>query len=467
MMKSQKFIFLSLIWACLTGFPVMGQSVVRPNSSEGVERDARVTPTVVAVNKVMPAVVNINTESVVLLKNDYDVLLKEYFGWYIESTPRLGKAQSLGSGIIIDPEGYLLTNYHVIERATRIRVTLAVSGESFDAKFIAGMPETDLALLKIVHDQPALSFPSANFENVDDLLLGEEVMTLGNPFGLGGSVSRGILSSKNRRQIPVSEQLEIDDWLQTDAAINMGNSGGPLINIHGNIIGINVATFKDGDNIGFAIPTRRVLETIGHVFLPEKVANSWVGIQFDPVSQKPIVLGVESNSPAASAGFREGDQILSVNGTPIRGLFDIQKILVNTTTDSRKLIRVSRTDGSSMQLSLSPIPLSDYFNPAYFFSRTGIQLEPSNLTFQQNNVRGSVFKVQKVSAGSPGDISRIHEGDLILTFNGNSFDSFASLGWWLSYYPRGTKIKCEVIYPYTSNLTFSGIRPQEKSIQLN
>src|SRR5438093_2581489 len=169
----------------------------------------------------------------------------------------------------------VLTNYHVVARARRIWIKLA-DGREFEAEPIVGTSFTDLALLRIIA-KPGQKFTSVKFAADDDLLLGETVLALGNPFGLGGTVTKGILSSKSRRPPTDVEPLDVQDWLQTDAAINPGNSGGPLINLRGELIGINVAVGQ-GQGIGFAIPVRRVSEALSEIYRPEIMHGNWLGI---------------------------------------------------------------------------------------------------------------------------------------------------------------------------------------------
>jgi S1-C subfamily serine protease len=458
LMKKILPIWLFLAMAGLIPGGLQGQVIGgNADASAGAGADPRITPTVRAVNTAMPAVVNISTEMVVMRKDRLDELYLDFYG-RIWGVPTVEKTHNLGSGVIIDPEGYLVTNYHVIERASRIRATMAISGEVFDARLIASMPETDLTLLKIDPPGPGYEFPFIEFENVDDLILGEEVMTLGNPFGLGGSVSRGILSSKNRRQIPTSDQLEVDDWLQTDAAINLGNSGGPLINIYGRLIGINVATISGGENIGFAIPIRRVMETIAYVFNPEKVSSTWVGLQLDPVSTIPFVLGVEDQSPAARAGFREGDQITHVNDLPIDSLFEIQKRLTFARPNTRLMVSVIRQNGSREVLSLEPIRLGDHFNADYILERTGLELREQEYVNYQSPRRLTGYQVLSVDKGSPAESSRIQPGDILVQINENSFESFAAMGWWMSYYPSGTELTLRANRPFINRFGLQDYR---------
>src|SRR5687767_13192123 len=219
----------SLLLACMAlrlsiPLPQSHAATVSTPLASDVRRDATVT----AVEAVMPAVVNIATETVVEINDPLENLYREFFGpYYRRRAPNT--QHSLGSGVIIDEEGFVLTNYHVVARASRIWVKLA-DGREFEAERVAGTSFTDVALLRLKADETK-KFTAVNFAADDDLLLGETVLALGNPFGLGASVSRGILSSTSRRLPQENEPLDVLDWLQTDAAINPGNSGGPLVNL--------------------------------------------------------------------------------------------------------------------------------------------------------------------------------------------------------------------------------------------
>jgi len=197
----------------------------------GAERaeDVRRDPTVEAVEKVLPSVVNVGTKTIIRVQDPFEQMLRDFFDPY-----KRGREQaqySLGSGVVVDEDGYILTNDHVVRRADKIEVTLGTN--TFEARVVAQNSGIDLALLKVINAPAGQRFKAVRFAKDDDLYLGETVIALGNPFGLGGSVSRGILSSKNRRLQAESGELDVEDWLQTDAAINPGNSGGPLVDLRG------------------------------------------------------------------------------------------------------------------------------------------------------------------------------------------------------------------------------------------
>src|SRR5688500_17693623 len=250
----------SFIFGCLCAAaaptPIMGvATVAAPVPGAMPAPDVRRDAVVEAVERVMPSVVNIGMITLVERRDSFADLMRDFYEpYYRRRWPQ--EIYSLGSGVIIDEDGYVLTNVHVVDQATRIRVRL-MDGREFDAERVAGVGRSDVALLKLVTNAQE-KFRAIQFARDDDLLLGETVLALGNPFGLGGSVSRGILSSKSRRPVTENEPLDIMDWLQTDAAINPGNSGGPLVNLRGELIGINVAIYREGQGIGFAVPVKRI-----------------------------------------------------------------------------------------------------------------------------------------------------------------------------------------------------------------
>lgn len=279
----------------------------------GANSELRRDAVVRAVEKVMPCVVNISTETMVQRNDLLSDPFSRFFGY--RTRPRTYKTYSVGSGVVINEAGYVLTNFHVVERASRIRVTFA-DGREYDAERLSyASGWTDIALLRVVAEEGE-TFPAIEMAENDDLLLGETVLALGNPFGLGGSVSRGILSSKTRRSPNEDEPLGVEDWLQTDAAINPGNSGGPLVNLDGRMIGVNVAVYRaqQAEGIGFAIPVQRVRDAVGQIFSPETTHSLWFGARVSAGSSPLEVAEVYPNSPAGRAGLRAGDRILRVNG---------------------------------------------------------------------------------------------------------------------------------------------------------
>src|SRR5437868_1584118 len=294
-------------------------------SSSVDEKDVRRDATVEAVQRVMPSVVNVATETIVQTRDPLDNLFREFFDPYYRR--RQPNTQfSLGSGVIIDEEGFVLTNFHVVGRASRVWIKLS-DGREYEADKLVGTSFTDVALVKI-RAKKGEKFTAVKFAADDDLLLGETVLALGNPFGLGGSVTRGILSSKSRRPPTEGEPLDVMDWLQTDAAINPGNSGGPLINLKGELIGINVAVYREGQGIGFAIPVKRVSAALAEIYSPEVLESLWFGARVRPGPAPMQIISVQSESPAAKAGLGTNDTILKINGKTPTGFIDFNSELL-------------------------------------------------------------------------------------------------------------------------------------------
>lgn len=311
-------------------------------------------PTVQAVQKVLPAVVNINTERIVrrAVQDPYDLFFREFFGGPARPQRELRqKVQSLGSGFLIDPAGYIVTNEHVVERAAdlKIQVTMA-DGKTYSARYISGDPEVDLALIKIESDKP---LPFISLDALSENLLGQTVLAIGNPLGYGIAVSRGILSA-NHRSITIGE-VEYKNLVQTDAAINPGNSGGPLIDLSGNLVGVNsmkMAYSPQGvptQGLGFAIPGRTVSDKVAYFIRiakgeepsgPERsAARRLFGFDAQDLTEElteafgyapesgVLITDVEAGSPAGVAGFRRGLVIYKVGRYAINSVAELQDYL--------------------------------------------------------------------------------------------------------------------------------------------
>lgn len=333
--------------------------------------NVRRDPTVAAVEKVIPCVVNVGTETLVQSRTPIDEMFREFFDPYYRER-EADSAYSVGSGVIIDEEGHILTNHHVVSRAHRITVKLA-DGREYEAKSLTSTAFTDVALLKIVA-KPGEKFSAVKFAGDDDLLLGETVIALGNPFGLGGSVSKGILSSKTRRPPNRDEPLDIPDWLQIDAAINPGNSGGPLVNLNGELIGINVAVSRQGQGIGFAIPIKRITATLAEMYTPETLGGFWFGARMRPQQKPPRVVEVEVGSPAALAGLKAGDALVALDGKMGKSLFGIVDELVRL-GDKREIQLTLQRGSDRINTRLLLVKEQSYFNAELVRKKLGLQVE--------------------------------------------------------------------------------------------
>ena len=377
------------------------------------EGDRR-TPVVEAVAKVMPSVVNIRTETVVEVRDPFEEIFRDFWN----RQPRKDVRRSLGSGVVIHEDGYIITNDHVVRRATKIRVKFA-NGKEFGADRVAYDQRSDLALLRILLPKGSKTkFQPVTFARDDDLLLGETVIALGNPFGLGGSVSQGILSSKDRQEPREGESLDMANWLQTDAAINPGNSGGPLINLDGQLIGINVAIFREGQGIGFAIPITRVNETLGRFFTPEHLRGLWFGARIRRDGDRMRVARVEADSPAARAGLRTGDTVLEVNGTVVTDFVDWAEQVAGRGLEKVQF-KVFR--GGRIFSVICTLQAEDkVFNPALIQKRLGLTVR--TLTQQLAGQLGMSFYggylITKVEADGPAAQAGLEAGGVIQQVDG-------------------------------------------------
>ncbi|MBM3844942.1 MAG: PDZ domain-containing protein [Verrucomicrobia bacterium] len=418
-----------------------------PSSSAGPsENDIRRDATVRAVESVMPAVVNISTETVVTSRGSIDELFREFFDpYYREREAESG--YSVGSGVIIDEDGHILTNHHVVSRAHRITVKL-MDGTEFEAKPLTGAAFTDIALLRIVTPGKR-SFSHVKFAADDDLLLGESVIALGNPFGLGGSVSRGILSSKARRPPNKDEPLDIPDWLQIDAAINPGNSGGPLINLKGELIGINVAVSRQGQGIGFAIPIKRISSTLSDMISPEVFGGFWFGARLRPQQTPPRILDVEEGSPAALAGLKAGDMVVNVDSQPVRTTFELVDVL--------RKAGEKRTIAIGFQLGLEPgsarlrlVREQPYFNADLVRSRLGIQVEQLSAAAAARiglDLEGGLL-IQGIDPGSAAAETDLKRGMFISAIDGQPTLKVGRAAKLLHAKERGKAVQMQLTIPY-------------------
>ena len=422
------------------------------------EPDLRRDATVEAVRRVMPCVVNVGTENVVESRDSFEDIFRQFFYPYHQ---RQRNQFSLGSGVIIDEDGYILTNLHVVQRARRIQIKLAeeVGGGEYEVEPIIGTTKTDVALLKIIPKTPGEKFNAVRFAKDDDLLVGETVLALGNPFGLGGSVSRGILSSKRRAAPKDNEPLDVPNWLQTDASINPGNSGGPLVNLNGDLIGLNVAVSAQGQGIGFAIPIKQVSEALAEIFTPETDAR-WFGARISPASSPLTITEVKSGSPADKAGLRTGDQILKVNGNAPKGFIELNQWLRdNSRTDF--MFTVQR--GAQQQTAkVSLVPLEQMIR-----QKIGLDTQElrGNLAQSFGLSPSTGLLVAGVEKGSPADQARITTGAVVTEINGKRVPDFLNAMELFSNLKKGDAVRLVVLVPQRQGNYLIGYREGAVSIK--
>jgi serine protease Do len=339
--------------------------------------------------------------------------------------PRKFKRRSLGSGFIINPKGYILTNNHVVKSATKIKVKLH-DGSTYKAKLVGADPKTDIALIKI--DPKDKPLASAKLGNSDKVQIGEWVLAVGNPFGLSYTVTAGIISAKGR----VIGEGPYDNFLQTDASINPGNSGGPLINMEGKVIGINTAIVAQGQGIGFAIPINMAKEILPQLRTRGKVIRGWLGVYVQALTPElsksfglkktegPVVTQVMGDSPAEKAGVKEGDIIVEFNGKKIKDTRELPHLVAMVPPGKVvpvKILRNGKEKTIKVKIGTMPEEKVSLGGSPSMKAKLGLKVAPlPPEVAQQTGIRGGVYVVE-VKPGSPAEESGIHHGDIILRVN--------------------------------------------------
>lgn len=385
---------------------------VSSQPAEASDPFLRRTATVVVVENVGPAVVNITTQQTVQRQRSRR---PSFFRDFFE--PRLPRtAQSLGSGVVIDAEGHVLTNAHVVGQADVIRVTLA-DGREFDAELVGADANNDLAVLRLLE---AKDVPWVGPGSSEDLMVGEPVIAIGNPFGLSNSVTTGVVSALNR-------SIRNDDrvfhgFLQTDASINPGNSGGPLLNADGELVGVNTAIYQNAEGIGFAIPIDVAKRIVHELITKGAVAPVWLGLELQDLSpqlkqtlglserlQGALISRVREASPARTGGLKRGDVVLEVENSSIRSARSFYEILERSTTGQEIELRVRRDEEDlTLVAQTAEIPTQE-------IDRLGQRLLAMQLVLKQPESR---YQVSQLSEGSGGAKRGIQNGDWILAING-------------------------------------------------
>jgi len=319
-----------------------------------------------AVKTAIPSVVNINTAIKIRYSpNPFfeDPFFRKFFGDQFDYRQEK-QTSSLGSGVIISNDGYVITNFHVIEAAEEIEITTH-NGNKFDASLIGADPETDLAVLKIDN----LVLPNITLGNISNLNVGDSVLAIGNPFGVGQTVTMGIVSGLGRNQLGIST---FENFIQTDAAINPGNSGGALVDVNGDLVGINSAIYsKSGGSmgIGFAIPIDLVKKITEQIIIKGYVTRGWIGVEVQELTDDlkesfnlssnsgALIASVVKNSPADKGGLKSGDIIVNINNKKISN----GKALLNIVSESQpsqsidiEIIRGNRKIKLSLKVSERP-----------------------------------------------------------------------------------------------------------------
>jgi serine protease Do len=375
----------------------------------GPEFDRR-TPIVLAVERVGPAVVNIRAQAQVRRPHMFSGL----FMVPTEEDPVTGRMyqdSSLGSGVVVHPEGFVVTNEHVVHGADRVLIKFQ-SGREVPARTVNANADNDIAVLRIEAPGP---FPSATLGSSSSLLVGETVIALGNPFGLSSSATTGILSAVGR-PVAFRGRTVFEDFLQTSALINPGNSGGPLLDINGRVIGINTAIDSRGQGIGFAIPVNRVKEVMTELVDPELTRYETIGVHVDALDARVVVKSVDEGGPAARAGVRPGDVVLAVNDRPVQSPFDFNIRLLEVPSDQDLELRLERgRERLAARARLQPVPVEALVRGRA--TLLGMECgNPSEALAQRLRIRTDVQGpvVLRVDPGSAAASLGVRPGDVIL-----------------------------------------------------
>ncbi|MGC9771244.1 Do/DeqQ family serine protease [Fervidobacterium changbaicum] len=346
------------------------------------------SPIVNVVKVAAPAVVKIDV--VVQTEVYIDPFIREFYRQFFGDIPRqFEESNSVGSGFIISKEGYIVTNYHVVKGAKKITVTM-LNGDIYDAQYIGGDEELDIAVIKI---KPTKDLPVLEMGDSDKLQIGEWAIAIGNPLGFQHTVTVGVISATGRKIPKPDGSGYYTNLIQTDAAINPGNSGGPLLNIYGQVIGINTAIINPTQamNIGFAIPINVAKRFINQIIATGKVEKAYLGVYVQTVTEElakslglkvtkgVYVSQVEKDSPAAKAGIKEGDVIVKFNGQVVESAEELTSLVRNYTPGTKVKVTLNRT-GKEMTVEVALGTLPSQNGSATSTSKEFYGLKVANLT---------------------------------------------------------------------------------------
>lgn len=380
----------------------------------------------------LPSVVNIYTNQRIKVKPFYPMpfddspLFRDFFeDFFNDIIPKEKeyKSTSLGSGFIVSSDGYIVTNDHVIRNADEINVKLH-DKRTFKAKIVGRDPKTDIAVIKInANDLKPLKLSDSS-----KIKIGQWAIAVGNPFGLNGTLTVGVISATGRSNLGIETY---EDFIQTDASINPGNSGGPLLNIYGEVIGINTAIVASGQGIGFAIPVSMAKNIIEQIIKKGTIERSWLGVGIQKLTPELaqsmglkktegiLVNRVYENSAAEKAGIKEGDVIIECNGTKLEDPADLQKIVINTPVGGTLTLKIIRDNKViTVTVKTDKMPSDEKIEKAESIKNIlGVRVRD----LLPNERKEAFYKfgvvVIEVEPRSPADIAGIIEGDIIFTIN--------------------------------------------------
>jgi len=378
------------------------------------------------VKVVTPSVVNISTISKKKLVQPF-IEIAPFFGDLFEempSRPRYRKESSLGSGFIINRDGYIITNDHVVRDAESIQVKLS-NENVYDAKVVGSDPKSDIAVIKINSKEP---LPVAVLGDSDKLQVGQWAIAIGNPFGLDRTVTVGVVSATGRSNMGIETY---ENFIQTDASINPGNSGGPLLNVNGEVIGINTAIVAAGQGIGFAIPVNMAKKNVEQLIKKGSVTRAWLGVAIQPVTEDiaasfglqkargALISDVMAGSPAEKAGLRQGDILLTFDGKEIKDARQLQLVVADTPigkTIVAEIFRDGKLQKLNLQLASGDSAEAKKPRPTKAVaSWLGLEVDELPRSKAQSGISGVI--VTAVEPESTAASSGLQRGDIITSVN--------------------------------------------------
>jgi serine protease Do len=368
--------------------------------------DLRESPIVKAIKSAKPSVVNISGEKTIASQSNSQL-----------GHPDDGRrVNGMGTGVVIDPRGYIITNHHVVKGVHKIQVSLA-DGQQCSAKLIQWDEDTDLAIIKIDPPDP---LPVIKIGRSSDLMLGETVVAIGNAYGYPGTVTTGIISELHR-PVQVSDAQFYNDLIQTDASINPGNSGGPLLNIDGEMIGVNVAVRAGAQGIGFAIPVDEVLAVVADLLVATGKETAWHGLDLNDTEEEieTVIGSVAEGSPAAESGLQPGDVVTDVDETKIEREIDFYRAMLERSPGEKVGLKVLRDDESvavEMQLVRAPTTSQPKLG-GDVWSVLGLKLAPipeDEFKERFQTIYRGGLTVKALRPRSPAESRGIRSGDVLV-----------------------------------------------------
>lgn len=389
--------------------------------------------------KVTPCVVNISTigrKKMVQPFFEMSPLFEDFFGG-----PQFQRDKSLGSGFIISKDGYIVTNDHVVREAESIQVKLS-NDKVYNAKVVGGDQKSDIAVIKI----NASDLPVAVLGDSEKLEVGQWAIAIGNPFGLDRTMTVGIISATGRSNMGIETY---ENFIQTDASINPGNSGGPLLNVYGEVIGINTAIVAAGQGIGFAIPVDMAKPIFSQLIKKGSVNRGWMGVTIQPLTEElaqsfglrqakgALINDIMKGSPAEKAGIQQGDIITAFNGTEIKDPSHLQRLVAETAVGKPVKVTVFR-EGKSLDLSITLTSADVAPKPRRDVGRGGEKGQADLVGIVVQDVKGEGVVVADVAQGSPAAEAGIKRGDIIVSINRQRIRDTADYQRSIRKVPEGT-----------------------------